>query len=155
MRSATDWLDEYSESHQHPTNKLLHWICVPVIVVSVVGLLWSLPVPQAFENVSPVLNWGTAVLAMAVAYYAFLSVPLALGMVPVVVAVAVCVAWLDRLAMPLWQISAALFVVAWIGQFIGHHFEGRKPSFVNDVQFLLIGPLWLLAFAFRRLRLSY
>ena len=155
MRSATDWLDEYSESHQHPTNKLLHWICVPVIVVSVVGLLWSLPVPQAFENVSPVLNWGTAVLAMAVAYYAFLSVPLALGMVPVVVAVAVCVAWLDRLAMPLWQISAALFVVAWIGQFIGHHFEGRKPSFVKDVQFLLIGPLWLLAFAFRRLRLSY
>ena len=153
MRSATDWLHEYSTSHQNPTNKLLHWVCVPVIVVSVVGMLWSLPVPAAFEKISPALNWGTAMLAMAVVYYFFLSVPLALGMIPVVLATALIVAWLDRLAVPLWQICLVAFVLAWIGQFIGHHIEGRKPSFLKDVQFLLIGPLWLLAFVHRRLGL--
>ena len=153
MRSATDWLDEYAESHQNPTNKLLHWICVPIIVISVVGMLWSLPVPAAFEKISPALNWGTAMLAVAVVYYFFLSVPLALGMLPVVLATGLIVAWLDRFAVPLWQICIVAFVLAWIGQFIGHHIEGRKPSFFKDVQFLLIGPLWLLAFVHRRLGL--
>ena len=153
MRSATDWLDEYAESHQNPTNKLLHWICVPIIVISVVGMLWSLPVPAAFEKISPALNWGTAMLAVAVVYYFFLSVPLALGMLPVVLATGLTVAWLDRFAVPLWQICIVAFVLAWIGQFIGHHIEGRKPSFFKDVQFLLIGPLWLLAFVHRRLGL--
>jgi uncharacterized membrane protein YGL010W len=153
MRSATDWLHEYSTSHQNPINKLLHWICVPVIVVSVVGMLWSLPVPAAFEKISPALNWGTAMLAMAVVYYFFLSVPLALGMLPVVLATVLIVSWLDRLTVPLWQICLVAFVLAWIGQFIGHHIEGRKPSFFKDVQFLLIGPLWLLAFVHRRLGL--
>ncbi|HSN73031.1 MAG TPA: Mpo1-like protein [Steroidobacteraceae bacterium] len=155
MRSAAEWLDEYAESHQNRTNKLLHWICVPAIVVSVIGLLWSLPVPAAFEKISPALNWGTATLAVAVAYYLRLSPRLALGMVPVVLAVAAIVAWLDGLPAPLWQICAGLFVAAWIGQFIGHHFEGRKPSFFKDVQFLMIGPLWLLGNLYRRFGISF
>ena len=59
------------------------------------------------------------------------------------------------LATPLWQVCLAIFVVAWIGQFVGHAVEGRRPSFFKDVQFLLIGPLWILAFVYRRLGLSY
>lgn len=155
MRTATAWLDEYGESHRNPRNKLLHWICVPVIVVSVIGLLWALPVPAAFREVSPWLNWGTLVLAVGLIYYFTLSPRLGFGMVLVLAAVAACVRWLEGFATPLWIICTALFVVAWIGQFIGHVYEGKRPSFFKDVQFLLIGPLWLLAHVYRSVGIRF
>jgi len=151
MRPVNEWLDEYAGSHQNPTNKLLHWICVPVIVISVIGMLWALPVPAVFDRISPALNWGTAMLVMAVVYYLFLSVPLALGMIVVSLAVTSLLRWLDSHAVPLWQLSLVAFANAWVGQFVGHQVEGRKPSFLKDVQFLLIGPLWLLGHVYRRL----
>ena len=155
MRSVEQWLSEYGESHQNASNKLLHWICVPVIVVSLVGLLWSLPVPQAMSEISPLLNWGTLLLVAGVVYYLLMSVSLAVGMALFVVLVTLSVAWLDRLPWPLWLVCLALFVVAWIGQYIGHHYEGKRPSFFKDVQFLMIGPLWLLSFVYRKLRIPY
>ncbi len=149
MRSATVWLDEYAESHRNSTNKLLHWICVPAIVVSVAGLLWALPVPHAFARIAW-LNWGTIALAAALVYYFALSPRLGVGMTLVMLAIAVIVAWLDSLPVRLWIVCVALFVAAWIGQFVGHVYEGKRPSFFKDVQFLLIGPLWLLAHLYRR-----
>jgi uncharacterized membrane protein YGL010W len=155
MRSVEDWLADYGASHQHPVNKALHWVCVPLIVLAVLGLLWSLPVPPALATRAPLVNWTTLAVAAAVGYYALLSLRLALGMLlPLAVAL-----WaLTRLAAappPLWQSCLAIFVVAWIGQFVGHAVEGRRPSFFKDLQFLLIGPLWLLSFAYRRLGLRY
>jgi len=155
MKTVDQWLDEYGASHQNPANKLLHWICVPVIVVSLVGLLWYLPVPQQLRAASPLLNWGTVLLVAAVVYYVAISWSLALGMVLFVVAVLASITWLQTLPWPLWTLCLALFVVAWIGQFIGHHYEGKRPSFLKDVQFLLIGPLWLLSFVYRKLRIPY
>jgi len=155
MRSADEWFAEYGESHINPTNKLIHWICVPAIVVSVIGLLWSLPVPEAFRSISPALNWGTAFVMAAVVYYFLMSVSLGLGMVMVVLAMMAIVNWLDGFATPLWVISLAIFVIAWIGQFIGHVVEGKKPSFFKDLQFLMIGPAWLLGFVYRRLGIPY
>jgi len=81
MRTVDQWLEEYGDSHRNPANKLLHWICVPVIVVSMVGLLFYLPVPQALRAASPLLNWGTVLLVGAVVYYVAISWSLALGMV--------------------------------------------------------------------------
>lgn len=155
MRTADQWFDEYSESHQNPTNKLLHWICVPSIVVSLIGLLWSLPVPQAFLDISPALNWGTAFLLASVVYYFIMSINLAIGMLPVVLGVVMIVARLDQLSMPLWLVSAIIFAAAWVGQFIGHIVEGKKPSFFQDLQFLMIGPAWLLAHVYRRFGIPY
>lgn len=155
MRTVDQWLSEYGESHQNAANKVLHWICVPVIVVSLVGLLWSLPVPQALREISPLLNWGTLLLAASVIYYFAVSWPLALGMMLFVGAVTLAILWLERLPWPLWIVCIALFVVAWIGQFIGHHYEGKRPSFLADVRFLMIGPLWLLSFIYRKLRIPY
>ena len=155
MRSADKWFEEYSESHRNHTNKLIHWICVPAIVFSLVGLLWSLPRPAALVDLSPWLNWGTLFIALAMLYYFVLSWQLALGMA----LVSAIVAWgnfqLAQLEIPLWQIALAIFVVAWIGQFIGHRIEGRKPSFFKDIQFLLIGPIWLLGFIYRKVGLKY
>lgn len=155
MRTVDQWLDDYGVSHQHPTNKLLHWICVPIIVVSLIGMLWSLPVPQALRDASPLINWGTLVLAAGVVYYLAMSWSLALGMALFVGLVVLCVLWLEQLPWPLWALCVSLFVLAWIGQFIGHHVEGRRPSFFKDVQFLMIGPLWLMSFVYRKLRIPF
>lgn len=149
-RSAQAWFDEYSESHRNPTNKRLHWICVPVIVLSVVGLLWALPVPARLREISPLLNWGTIFTAAAVVYYFMISISLGVGMLLVMLAVLLSIRGLEQLAVPLWVSCVTLFVAAWIGQFIGHAIEGKRPSFFKDVQFLLIGPLWLLAHVYRR-----
>jgi uncharacterized membrane protein YGL010W len=155
MRTVNQWLAEYGESHRDATNKLLHWICVPVIVVSLVGLLWSLPVPAVFSDTSPLLNWGTILLAAGVLYYFAISWSLALGMMIFVSLVILAILGLQELPWPLWAVCLTLFVVAWIGQFIGHHYEGRRPSFFKDVQFLMIGPLWLLSFIYRQLGIRY
>ncbi|MGQ0833960.1 MAG: Mpo1 family 2-hydroxy fatty acid dioxygenase [Gammaproteobacteria bacterium] len=155
MRTVTDWLREYGASHENATNKLLHWICVPPIVLSVMGLLWSIPVPSAFTAVSPWLNWATLVAIAAFAYYIALSPKLAVGVALAFAALLWIVQWLATLAWPLWVTSLVIFVVAWIGQFIGHAIEGKRPSFFKDLQFLLIGPLWLVSALYRRLRLSH
>ena len=154
MRTVSDWLSDYGSSHQNATNKLLHWLCVPPIVLSVMGLLWSLPVPAAFAAVSPWLNWATLAAAAAVVYYFALSPALAAGVLLVFAALLALTQALSQLPWPLWLTSLTIFVVAWIGQFIGHAIEGARPSFFKDLQFLLIGPLWLLAFVYRRLNLN-
>ena len=155
MRTASDWFAEYGESHRHRTNKLLHWVCVPFIVLAVIGLLWALPVPHAFASRSPWINWGTLAALAAVAYYAALSPALAVGITLAFAGLFAIVSALDALPWPLWATSVVIFVAAWIGQFIGHAVEGKRPSFFKDVQFLLIGPLWLLAALYRRLGLPY
>jgi uncharacterized membrane protein YGL010W len=155
MRSVTEWLSEYGESHQHPSNKLLHWICVPAIVLAVLGFLWSAPVPAAFAAASSWLNWATLAAAAALVYYLVLSRALAAGVLIAFVVLLALVQALARLPWPLWTSSLVIFVVAWIGQFIGHALEGKRPTFFKDLQFLLIGPLWLLAAAYRRFSVPY
>lgn len=155
MSQADQWLDRYGESHNNRINKLLHWICVPLIVVSLIGFLWSLPVPSAFRDTSPALNWGTIFLMAAVVYYFIMSISLAFGILPFIALVVASVFWLDSLTVSLPLVSAIIFVLAWIGQFIGHWLEGKRPSFFEDLQFLMIGPLWLLAALYRRLGIPY
>jgi uncharacterized membrane protein YGL010W len=155
MRTVEQWLQEYGASHRNSTNKTLHWICVPIIVVSLVGLLWSLPTPAAWREVSPLLNWGSMFLFAGVLYYCTMSWSLALGMALFVALVMLSIVGLQQLPWPLWTVCVVLFIVAWIGQFIGHHYEGSRPSFFKDVQFLMIGPLWLLSFLYRKLRIPY
>jgi uncharacterized membrane protein YGL010W len=155
MRSVKDLLTEYGASHQDPTNKRLHWICVPPIVLAVLGLLWCVPVPAALSAVSQWLNWATLGAVAALIYYLMLSPVLAVGALVAFVALLGVTHELARLPWPLWLTSVVIFVIAWIGQFIGHAIEGKRPSFFKDLQFLLIGPLWLLAAGYRRLSVPY
>ena len=155
MRTVQQWFDEYGESHSHPRNELLHIICVPPIVMTVIGFIWAIPVPDAFIALSPWLNWATLAVTLAVVYYFTLSITLGSGaMIGLAILLAI-VRWLDTLAWPLWLTCLVIFVVAWIGQFIGHAIEGKRPSFTKDIQFLLIGPLWLLSHLYRRLGVAY
>lgn len=155
MRTVAVWLGEYGASHENPTNKRLHWICVPLIVLTLFGLLASLPVPRLFSDLTAWLNWATVFAAATLLYYFALSPALAAGVLITFTVLLLATQWLATLPWPLWLTSLTIFVVAWIGQFIGHAVEGKRPSFFKDVQFLLIGPLWLVAAAYRRLGLGY
>ena len=156
MKSIDSWLDEYGESHQNKTNKTIHWICVPTIVLSLLGLLWAIPVADAFANISPLLNWASLFGLLAIGYYLLLSPKLALGMLPVLsfmLAINYFI-WI-KLGSMIWLFALIIFSLAWVGQFIGHNIEGKKPSFLKDLQFLLIGPLWLLSFVYRSAGINY
>jgi uncharacterized membrane protein YGL010W len=154
MRTLSNWLDEYGESHRNPVNERLHFICVPAIVLSVIGLLSSLPVPRMWGGL-PWLDWATLITALALLYYVSLSWALAAGVLACFAAMFLIIHWLEALPWPLWATSLAIFAIAWIGQFYGHAIEGKRPSFFKDVQFLLIGPIWLLAALYRRLGLKF
>ena len=151
MKTADEWFSLYGESHRNPINKLIHWICIPAILVSFVGLLAAIPPPFGMWWLSP----AVLVPGVALAWYGLVSTRLALGMAVVLGGALAFVALLSTLSAPLWVSSLAIFVVAWIAQFIGHKIEGKKPSFFQDMQFLLIGPLWLLGHVYRRVGLSY
>jgi uncharacterized membrane protein YGL010W len=159
MRKIDELLSEYGESHQNQTNKMIHWICVPLIFFSVVGLIASIPsagVQRFLGEGNPYANWAAVVLILVLIYYVSLSIPLGIGMM----LFALLCLYLSRLIMqsqvaPLWLVSIIVFVVAWIGQFYGHKVEGKKPSFLKDIQFLLIGPAWLMHFIYRRLGIPY
>jgi uncharacterized membrane protein YGL010W len=159
MRKIDALLHEYGLSHQNSTNKLIHWFCVPLIVFSIVGLLFSIPpgpLPAILPFLSNFANWATVVLVLVLVYYLGISVPLAMGML-FFSAICLAVANFLNLAFPgmLWMISLGIFVVAWIIQFIGHEVEGKKPSFLKDIQFLMIGPAWLMHFIYKKLGIGY
>ena len=155
MRKVDQFLTEYGVSHQNPTNKLIHWFCVPLIVLSVIGLLGSIPVPEFITNISPRLNFGSIALIVGIIYYAFLSLPLAIGMILFSIAIVFVLHLMLGIDIALWKQSLAIFVAAWIVHFIGHEIEGKKPSFFKDVQFLMIGPLWLLSFIYKKIGIKY
>ena len=154
MRSMQSWLDGYSADHRNPVNQVIHWICVPPIVWTVVALLWTVPVPSAFLKPGA---WAVFAMVLAFAWYWKHSHRLGGALLVAFVVLALITAWLFDLLGPvrLRWVAIAVFVLAWIGQFVGHKLEGRKPSFLTDLAYLLIGPAWLVAKVMRRAGVAY
>tara|TARA_R110000868_G_scaffold80095_8_gene227854 strand:- start:6539 stop:6985 length:447 start_codon:yes stop_codon:yes gene_type:complete len=142
VKDLNQWLEEYSVSHRHPTNKLIHNICVPLIMFSVLGLFWAIPRPDFLVD-SIYFNWATIFSSLCMIFYISLGVKTALLMLFVLIPMLILLAMLETLGVPVLITSVIIFVVSWIGQFVGHKIEGKKPSFFQDLQFLLIGPLWV------------
>jgi uncharacterized membrane protein YGL010W len=159
MRKIDLLLDEYGSSHQNHLNKSIHWICVPLIFFSIVGLLWSIPADYLHTAMAGeagrFINWGTIGLALALAYYVSLSIPLFFGMLFISIFFSLVCYFIDAAGVRLWLVCLIIFFLAWVGQFYGHKVEGKKPSFFKDLQFLLIGPAWLMSFIFKSLKVSY
>lgn len=137
MRSLDSWLAEYSESHQNQTNQLLHKVCVPAIFFSVLGMLWVLPVGS--------INVAILVSLLILPFYIRLGIKALAIILPQLL---ISFAILYNISQftsnsTIFTLSLGIFIVAWIGQFVGHKIEGKKPSFFKDLQFLLIGPLWI------------
>ncbi len=134
-------LAHYETSHRHPVNEAIHMVAIPVIMLSIVGLLYA---------AHPALAYGF--VAACLVYYLRLSLPFLAAMAGVSVLMLVLVGLVggQRLAL-----CTALFVGGWIAQFVGHQIEGRKPSFFKDIQYLWVGPLFVLSRLFRRLGLAW
>ena len=153
-REVDRWLGNYSEDHRNPTNIRVHWICVPLILWTAVAMLWVLPVPAALGR--PGL-WAGVAMFLALSFYLRLSRPLGFGMLAAFVVLGLITELLYRLLGPttlLW-LAVAVFAGAWIAQFVGHKIEGKKPSFLTDLAYLLIGPAWIVAKIMRRLGVAY
>ena len=155
-KTADQWFAEYGESHQDHANELIHWICVPLIFFCVLGFVWTIPVPDAWFEAVPWVNWTLVAIVLVYAFYLRLSVALSAGLLFFML---ICYGGLLALELsspwPIWQICSVGFVLAWIGQFIGHKIEGKKPSFFKDVVFLLIGPAWLMSMVYRKIGQKY
>jgi uncharacterized membrane protein YGL010W len=150
MKTIQQWLIEYGESHQDHTNKAIHWICVPSIFFSIIGLLYGIKLPFAITGIN--INVAMIVMTLVTIYYITLSKTLWIGLFLFTI---LCL-WLCNIIeqwgiMPLWLFCILIFVFAWLGQFYGHKVEGKKPSFLKDIQFLMIGPAWLMSFIYKKL----
>jgi len=150
MKPLAQWNNEYGESHQNRTNKLIHYLCVPSIYMTVLGVLWAIPFPEL--GAPSWVNWATVLMLPALIFYFVLSMKVGLGMTAFSI---LCVwflqFWQTNMSVSVLTMSVVVFVIAWILQFVGHHIEGKKPSFFKDVQFLLIGPVWILCHLFHKL----
>ena len=153
-RPIDRWFASYASDHRHPTNVAIHWIAVPAILWSVVALLWCIPVPGTWFRAG---LWAALAMFLAWSFYYRASRSLGFGMLAVLVALAWLTRWLhDTLGTAqLLYLAVAVFALAWVAQFLGHRFEGRKPSFLTDLTYLLIGPAWVLAKLYRRFGWSW
>ena len=150
-------LSEYGESHKNATNKLIHWICVPAIMFSLMGLFYTIPFSFITER-TILANWASVIVLLTLIYYATLSLPIFIGFILVGGAMVVGNHYLYELVNPSLNyvfVCIGIFALAWVGQFIGHGIEGKKPSFLKDVQFLLVWPAWLLHFIFKSVGIRY
>jgi len=141
VRKVDELFERYGESHRNPVNEAIHWVCVPLITWSVLAALWAASPMAAYAGI-----------ALAIAFYAWLSVQIAVGMLAIF---ALMVVPLPLLGTDALTVAAVVFVGAWIGQVVGHAIEGKKPSFFEDVKFLLVGPAWLLHLVYRRAGIAY
>ncbi len=160
-RPVDIYFAKYTESHQNPTNKLIHWICVPLIVFSLFGLLWAIPFPylKFLGSYNGYFNWASFLIAFSIYYYYKLSPVLSYFMLLIVMAFSFGVIeladWQKAGGPALWLVCLIIFAISWVGQFIGHNIEGKKPSFLDDIKFLLIGPIWLLHFILKKFSVKY
>ncbi|WP_421131438.1 DUF962 domain-containing protein [Alteromonas sp. A079] len=153
MRTIEKLLMQYGESHQNKTNVIIHAIAVPSIYFVTLGLVWSIPVPDFLASLN--VTWAH-ILAIPLLYYYFtLSGPIGAAMTLLTIVCFGGINALDMAALPVWKCCLILFVFMWILQFIGHKIEGKKPSFLDDVRFLLVGPAWWWVHWLKRLNISY
>lgn len=151
MTEINDWLDHYQETHDDLTNPAIYWSGVPLVVLGTVGLFWLLPVPDAFLDISPLFNWGTAFLMAAVVYYFVISVPLAIGMLPFILGVAAAQMWLTGSGFSPLGVSLGLLAAGIIALWLGHLRHGVIVPVLRDLQLMMIAPAWMLSVIYRRI----
>lgn len=155
MKDLQTWLYQYGESHKNKTNKLIHWICVPSIFFSILVLL-SLVELSFLENwlTAETSNLATLFIIGGLLFYLRLSriMFVSIGLFSLLCYQGIFI--LNQLTYK-FEFALGIFIVAWIGQFIGHKIEGKKPSFFDDLKFLLIGPAWLIAFILKKFNIKY
>ena len=137
IRRVDTLLAHYGQSHQNPKNELIHFIAIPLIMLSLIGMMFAL-----HPNVASIF------VAASMVYYARLSVVFLGAMLVWSAILLVLVLAMGPFVL---QLSVVIFIGAWILQFVGHKMEGKKPSFFEDLQYLWVGPLFVLSKLFTKL----
>lgn len=155
MKKVQEWFAEYSITHQHPINKKLHFVAVPLIYISVFGLLWQVPMPLHSLQVEQI-TWPLVLAIPVLLFYLNLSRVLCVGMTIFTAFVVLFIRWFEsEFQTNLTLASFGLFIFGWGLQFIGHAIEGKKPAFLKDLQFLLVGPVWILGYLLNKCGIRY
>jgi uncharacterized membrane protein YGL010W len=157
MRKIDLLFAEYSESHRNSTNKLIHWICVPLIFWSILGFISLIPSKSiGFIYIGEISYVSFAAIALVTIFYMRLSFVVSIIMFILMVIMESFAYGINiRFKENSWIVYFSVFVITWIFQFVGHKIEGKKPSFLKDLQFLLVGPIWLLSFILKKLGIRY
>lgn len=151
MSETEDWLTRYGNSHATIASPLVYWAAVPLVVLGVVGLLWWIPIPEEFESISRLVNWGSLFLMAATVYYFIISVPLAIGMLPFVIGVAWVQVWLESSEYSPVHVSAGFLLAGILGLLLGRRQNRPIARMFKDLQLMMIGPAWLLSVLYRRM----
>ena len=157
MRKIDLLFAEYAESHRNSNNKLIHWFCVPLIFWTILGFISYIPTPNIYLKYFGFLSIASFIaLCLVTTFYFRLSWRIAVIMIIVMLLMEHFVSYANvKLGTQSWILFLSVFVITWILQFIGHKIEGKKPSFLKDLQFLLIGPIWLLSFVLKKAGIRY
>lgn len=155
MQETDNWLTDYGNAHRELNFPLIYWVSVMTVVMATVGMLWSLPVPEEFARISPVLNWGSIFLMAAVVYYFIISMALAIGMLPVIFAMVLGFVSIADSDWSLPQLSAGLFALSLTGLYLGHISGPGLAGVVRDIQMMMIAPVWLLSRLYRHVGIPY
>lgn len=155
MPESDKWLSDYGDSHTKISNPAIYWVAVLLLVVATVGLFWSLPVPVEFVRISPVLNWGSAFLMATMVYYFIISVALAIGMLPFVFGVGAIQIWVSQSGYNIAPIASFLFATSLVGIILGRYGSGGTKAVLEDIQMMMIAPVWLLSNVYRRIGIPY
>lgn len=155
MSEIDNWLHRYEQGHADLRNPVVYWAAVPMIVLGTVGLLWYLPVPDEFYEISPLLNWGSAFLMATAIYYFIISLSLAIGMLPFLLGLAAVHLWLAASVYPQLGVSVALLFAGSVGLWLGRQGPGKLGALLQDFQLMMIGPLWLLSVIYRRFKVPF
>jgi uncharacterized membrane protein YGL010W len=156
MSEIDSWLERYEKSHQALTNPVVYWAAVPMVILGTIGILWHLPIPVQFFEISPLLNWGSAFLMATAIYYFIISLSLAIGMLPFLLGLAAIQSWLAQSPYPQLGVSVSLLISGAVGLWLSRRgTAGSAKAVVQDFQLMMIGPVWLLSVLYRYFRISF
>ena len=155
MSEIDGWLARYEANHRDLRNPVVYWAAAPMIVLGTVGLLWYLPAPARFAEISPLLNWGSAFLMATAIYYFIISLSLAIGMLPFLLGIAAIHVWLVQSAYPQLGVSVGLLAAGTVGLWLGRRGPGIAAAVLQDFQLMMIGPVWLLSVLYKRFRVPF
>ncbi len=155
MSDKDGWLEQFGASHADLRFPAVYWPAFPAIVLGFVGILWTLPTPEQFYTISPLLNWGSAFLMVTAVYYFIISLPIAIGMLPFLLGVAAIQLWLANTGWPVMQVAAGLLVLGCIGLWAGHSHRRSIRPIVSDLMLTMIAPAFMLSVLYRRFGIPY
>jgi len=148
-----NWLSRYARAHDSLRNPVVYWAAVPLVVVGMTGLLWSLPIPNEFSEISPFLNWGSAFLMVTAIYYFIISLSLAIGLLPFLLGLAAIQTWITASGFHVIAVTTGLLVAGILGLALGR--DGSTRALAADLQLMMLGPAWLLSVMYKRFGIPF